>query len=290
LQTKGTSMLEERGAAAQVDVGARTDTGRVRHNNEDSYRVVPALNLFILSDGMGGGAQGEIASSMAVEVVASHCQQAAQNPSPALSGKPRAELSAETNRLLSGVHLANRAIHEQAEKNAAQHGMGATILAAWLNNERLSLAHVGDSRAYLLRSGSLEQLTADHSLVAEQVRRGILTPEEANVSELQSVLTRALGTDETVEVDAEEFTLLDQDTLLLCSDGLTRMVPDDEIASLLQAAPQAQAAADRLVQRANERGGEDNITVVVVRIGFRSDGWLNRLRRWAGNPGGPASS
>jgi PPM family protein phosphatase len=289
LQTKSTYTLEERGAAAQVDVGARTDTGLVRHNNEDSYRVLPALNLFLLSDGMGGGAQGETASSMAVEILAAHCEEA-QDPSLVLAGEPRADVSAETNRLLSGVHLANRAIHEQAESNPAQHGMGATILAAWLNGERLSLAHVGDSRAYLLRSGSLEQLTADHSLVAEQVRRGILTPQEANASELRSVLTRALGADEEVEVDADEFTLFDHDILLLCSDGLTRMVPDDEIASVLQTAPQAQAAADRLVQRANERGGEDNITVVVVRIGFQSNGWLNRLRRWAENAGGPGSS
>ena len=163
--------------------------------------------------------------------------------------------------------------------------MGATIVAAWIEGQRLSLAHVGDSRAYLLRAGSLAQLTADHSLVAEKVRIGILTPQEADWSELQSVLTRAVGTNATVEVDADEQMLLAGDALLLCSDGLTRMVTDPEIASTLLTTTSAQAAADRLVELANENGGVDNVSVIIVRILQRSDGVLDRLKIWKRNSG-----
>jgi protein phosphatase len=158
--------------------------------------------------------------------------------------------------------------------------MGATVTALWLNGQRMSIAHVGDSRAYLLRTGALEQLTRDHSLVAEQVRRGILTPQQADRSEMQSVLIRALGTQEDVEVDADEFGLMNGDIVLLCSDGLTRMVTDPEIASTLLTQADAQSAAERLVSLANENGGEDNITVVVVNLQPASNGFFARVRRW----------
>ena len=162
--------------------------------------------------------------------------------------------------------------------------MGATIVAIWLQGERVSLVHVGDSRAYLLRGGSFEQLTADHSLVAEQVRRGVLTPQEAETSQLQSVLIRALGSEERVEVETDEHILLEGDTLLLCSDGLTRMVSDPEIASTLMTVEPAQAAAERLVELANEYGGLDNVTAIVVRVLTGSGGMLERLlRRWSKN-------
>ena len=136
-------------------------------------------------------------------------------------------------------------------------------MAAWLKNGRLSLAHVGDSRAYLLRGGALEQLTADHSLVAENVRRGIMTPQEAETSNLQSVLIRALGSSAEVQVDVSEHALLEGDMLVLCSDGLTRMVTDPEIASTITTVEPAQAAANRLIELANEYGGADNVTVIV---------------------------
>ncbi len=268
----------------RLDTGARSDTGRVRDNNEDAYRVAPALSLFLLSDGMGGEAHGEVASTLAVEVVERHCLEAANTVSAPFFGETRPDLSDRTNRLKSAVHLANRKIYEAAQGNASQRGMGATIMAAWLDEPRLSLVHVGDSRAYLLRAGSLEQLTADHSLVAEQVRRGIITAQQADTSTMQSVLTRALGTQEEVEVDADEHVLLDGDTLLLCTDGLTRMVTDPEIASTLLTYPGAQAAADRLVALANDYGGEDNVSVVVVRIALGNGGLFGRLRRWAGRP------
>jgi protein phosphatase len=145
----------------------------------------------------------------------------------------------------------------------------------------LSIAHVGDSRAYLLRGGGLQQLTSDHSLVAEQVRRGILTAAEAEESEMQSVLLRALGAQPEIEVDAEEHILFARDILLLCSDGLTRMVTEPEIAGTLQVEIDPTKAAERLIELANEGGGMDNVTVIVVRVGAESKGWFSWLRRGA---------
>jgi PPM family protein phosphatase len=271
-------------AALLIETGARTDLGCVRKNNEDCYQVDPALNLYVLSDGMGGEAHGEEASSIAVQTVVAHCRMAENNRATPTFGNVRPEVSERTNRLASAVHLANRKVIEKASGDASREGMGATLVAAWVEGQRLSLAHVGDSRVYLLRAGSLEQLTADHSLVAEKVRSGILTPQEADQSDLQSVLTRAVGTSADVEVDTDEHMLLEGDALLLCSDGLTRMVTDPEIASTLLTTASAQAAADRLVELANENGGVDNITVIVVRVIPKSKGVLERLKLWKRNP------
>ena len=264
-----------------IDAGGQTDTGRVRKNNEDAYRIEPSLDLYVLSDGMGGEAHGEVASSMAVETVVTHCLEAENNRAAPLFVEPRTDLSESTNRLASAVTVANRNIFDSALAHPEQRGMGATIVAARVKGQRLSLVHVGDSRAYLLRAGTLEQLTADHSLVAEQVRRGVITPQEAETSTLQSVLIRALGAREQVEPDADEQMLLDGDTLLLCSDGLTRMVTDPEIASTLLTVEPAQAAADRLVDLANDYGGDDNVTAIVVRALPDPSGVLARLRQWS---------
>ena len=269
----------------RIQSGARSDLGRVRKNNEDCFQIEPVLNLYVLSDGMGGEAHGEIASELAVQTVVTHCQQAENSRTTPVFGEPLPDVSERTNRLTSAIHLANRKVFEMAESNPEQKGMGATIVAAWIDGQRLSLAHVGDSRAYLLRAGSLDQLTADHSLVAEKVRVGILTPQEADASELQSVLTRAVGTSADVQVDADEQMLLVGDSLLLCSDGLTRMVTDPEIASTLLTSTSAQEAADRLVALANEYGGVDNVSVIVLRVTQKSDGVLSRLKIWKRNSG-----
>jgi PPM family protein phosphatase len=261
--------------------GGATDVGRVRSNNEDCFRLVQPLNLFVLSDGMGGEAHGEIASALAVETVVKYCMEADCNASAQLYGNPPAGLSAQTKRLISAVHLANRNIYKSAQEHPEQAGMGATLTALWISGDALSIAHVGDSRAYLLRNGSLQQLTNDHSLVAEQVRRGIISASEAEQSEMQSVLLRALGTQAEVEVDSEEQALFARDLLLLCSDGLTRMVTDPEIAGTLQAETDPQRAADRLIALANETGGIDNISVIVIRLENESKGWFSWLR-----PGG----
>jgi PPM family protein phosphatase len=261
-----------------IDASARTDIGRVRKNNEDAFRIEPELDLYVLSDGMGGQAHGEIASAMAIEIVVDHCRESRNDPDMTLFGNSRPDLSERTNRLMSAVRMANRRIFDAAAQNPAHDGMGATIVAVSIDDRRMSLAHVGDSRIYLLRGGSIEQLTADHSLVAEHVRRGTMTRQEAETSQLQNILVRALGTQDQVEVDGDEQMLLEGDVVLLCSDGLTHMVSDPEIASVLSTTEPAQAAADRLVELANENGGMDNVTVIVLRALPVAKGFAARLR------------
>jgi serine/threonine protein phosphatase PrpC len=274
----------------RIQVGARSDLGRVRSNNEDSFKLVPELNLFILSDGMGGEAHGEVASNLAVETIAAHCLEGGQKPDLPYLVDPRAELNEKTNRLASAVQLANKMIYESAQKHAAQRGMGATVVAIWINDQRLSVAHVGDSRLYLLRGGALQQITDDHSLVAEQVRRGILTKEQADSSDMQSVLIRALGIEPEVQVDADEHLLMEGDILVLCSDGLSRMVSDLEIASTLLSRTGMSSTADRLIELANEYGGEDNVSVVLVRVEPRPEGVLMRVWHWLNEPLQPTTS
>ncbi len=264
----------------QIQAGARTDLGRVRKNNEDCFAIDPSLQLYVLSDGMGGQAHGEVASNLAVQTILTHCRQAEKSAATPIFGQSSTEVSERTNRLASAIHLANRKVFESAASNPEQKGMGATIVAAWIEAQRLSIAHVGDSRVYLLRAGTMDQLTADHSLVAEKVRVGILTPQEADASEMQSVLTRAVGTNNSVEVDTDEQVLLAGDFLLLCSDGLTRMLTDPEIASTLLTSASAQESADRLVDLANENGGVDNVTVIVLHAVENSEGLLHRLKLW----------
>ena len=274
----------------EIVCGGVTDVGRVRTNNEDCFRIVEPLHLFVLADGMGGEAHGEIASALAVETVVKHCYEGKEKPAAKLYGAPQANWSDQTKRLSSAVHLANQKILQSAKEHPEQQGMGATLTAAWINGNCLSISHVGDSRAYLLRGGALQQLTCDHSLVAEQVRHGILSAVEAERSEMQSVLLRALGSEPEIEIDTEEHAVFARDILLLCSDGLTRMVIEPEIAGTLQVEPDANRAAHKLVELANDAGGADNITVIVVRIGAESRGWFSWLRpgarRNAGNGAG----
>lgn len=270
------------GDVVQIVSGGVTDVGRVRTNNEDSFRILGSLNLFILSDGMGGEAHGEIASAMAVETVANYCSRPEgpkKDTNATLHSGASANLSLQTKILQQAVFQANSDIHQSAQEHPEQRGMGATMTAGWINGNTLSIAHVGDSRAYLLRTGSLQQLTNDHSLVAEQVRRGILTPQQAEESDMQSVLLRALGANPEVDVDVDEISVMPRDVLLFCSDGLTRMVTEPEIAGSLQAETDPQSAAQKLVELANERGGLDNVTVIVVRVQDESKGWFSWLRR-----------
>ena len=264
----------------RVDMEARSDLGRVRKNNEDNFTVVPEIGLYVLSDGMGGEAHGEVASGLAIEAIRQHCLEWTTNPDIPLFGEPIPNLPPRANRLASAVRLANRAIYESAQRHPSQKGMGATVVAIWVDEEQMSVAHVGDSRLYRMRQGQLEQITQDHSLVAEQVRRGILTQQQAETSQMQSVLIRALGIDPDVEVDAEEHPVLPGDNLVLCSDGLNRMATDPDIGSVLNTSLSAREATERLIALANDNGGEDNVTVIVVRVMEGTNGWLARLWRW----------
>jgi protein phosphatase len=218
-----------------------------------------------------------------VDTIVAHCCDAEADSSLALVGNRIPALSEAANRLASAVRLANRAVREAAVQSAdgaedsSQCGMGATVVAVRISEGRLSLAHVGDSRAYRLRGNVFEQLTRDHSFVAEQVRRGILTEEEASRSNLQNVLTRALGVQTEVEVDVVEQGVVEGDTLLLCSDGLTRELSDSQIAGVLESTEDAERASDLLVELANQAGGGDNITAVVLRCGPKRRQGLARI-------------
>jgi serine/threonine protein phosphatase PrpC len=271
------------GQRPEFEFGARTDLGQVRDNNEDSYLIAPELNLFVLCDGMGGQAFGEVASRTATKSVVEHCRRAESDPSLPLVGARDTKYSERSNRLASAIRRANQIIHAMAEEDAAHQGMGATVVALWADGEQMSLAHVGDSRAYRVRTGRIEQLTEDHSFVAEQVRRGIITKKEAERSKLQNVLLRALGPDAEVEVAVTEHDLEEGDALLLCSDGLTRELSDAQIAAIISESEEAQECVDRLVQLANQAGGGDNITAIVLRFAPKPVSALARIGRWFRN-------
>ncbi len=227
----------------KIEVGHATDIGRVRERNEDSVLVDPPL--FAVADGMGGHRGGQVASQVAVETM-EH-----------LASEGRGSLAEQVRR-------ANRAVWDRSLEDEHLSGMGTTLTAARIDGTSALLAHVGDSRAYLLRDGILQRLTSDHTLVERMVRSGEITEAEADVHPHKNVLTRALGTDQEVEVDEESISLTDGDRLLLCSDGLTGMVTEDQIQAILETSADPQRAADRLVRAANRAGGIDNITVVVL--------------------------
>jgi serine/threonine protein phosphatase PrpC len=234
---------------------AGTDVGRARSGNEDSYFC--GRTVFAVADGLGGHQGGEVASAVAVE------------PLAALDGREFADPAEAAEALTAAIRKANAAILDQAAGDPGLWGMGTTVTAAALAGERhLQLAHVGDSRAYLLRDGSLEQLSTDHTVVAELVRRGRLTPAQAAIHPERSILTRAVGLDPRIPVDTPDpLELQDGDQVLLCSDGLTEAVDDDQIAQVLSAEPDGNAACQALIEAANAAGGPDNITVVLLRVG-----------------------
>jgi len=224
-----------------------TDVGLIRSGNEDSYLV--NAPLFAVADGLGGHQAGEVASLLAVETL--------------LGEAPK---RADAKALARAVRSANAAVIEAAQTGRGRTGMGTTITAAMVDGTRIVLAHVGDSRAYLLHLGTLTQITEDHSMVADMVRAGTLTLEESRVHPSRSVITRALGSDPNLLVDAFEIAAAPGDRLLLCSDGLTGMVDDAEIERILATSPTPQTAVATLIAAANDAGGQDNITAVVVDI------------------------
>lgn len=267
----------------EMEFGARSDIGCVRENNEDSFRVAPEMGLFVLSDGMGGLASGEIASRLSVDTVVNHYGDALANPSLPVVGKHVDGISDASNRLASAIRLANRAVHGAAKERGSEGRMGATLAAVRIDGERMSIAHVGDSRIYRLRDADFEQLTRDHSFVAEQMRQGRMTAEEAGSSALQSVLIRAIGIEAEVEPEVNDELWMEGDTVLLCSDGLIRELSDEQIAAVLGENDDAQEAADALVDLAKQAGGGDNITAIVVRCSPKPVGALARIGRWFRN-------
>lgn len=242
----------------------KTDTGRTRKNNEDSYLVDDDRGLYAVADGIGGHEGGEVASRMAIEGLSQIIQERFS-----VSDAPAHGISAEGDAVKSALNhaftLVNKTIRQAAAGNPALFHMGTTMTAILFREKTVYLAHVGDSRAYRLRSGVLTQVSEDHTVVAEQMRAGLLTAEKARTTPYRHVITRALGIDTEIAVDQGAIEVGPGDTFLLCTDGLTEMVDDAEILRILSNAPPRESA-DLLVREANARGGVDNITVVVVQI------------------------
>jgi PPM family protein phosphatase len=232
-----------------VDSAGSTDAGRKRRRNEDSFVQDPPL--FAVADGMGGAQAGEVASRLAAAAFREFHDADDLDPE---------------ERVAAIIQEANRRIYERARSDAQASGMGTTITAAIVSGDSVALGHVGDSRAYRLREGRLEQLTDDHSLVADLVRSGRLTPEEADTHPQRSVITRALGTDPEVDVDTFTVEAEPGDVFLLCSDGLTTMVDDEDVSQTVVGADTLEQGAKALVKAANRAGGEDNITVVLFKL------------------------
>ncbi len=248
----------------RLEVAGRTDVGRVRPSNEDHFGHDERLGIFVVCDGMGGHAAGEIASKIAVDTVLSHFRELPPRTNGDDGYLNDAPLGARM--LADAVKKANDAILAYAEEHKTTTGMGTTLVAARFADGMFSIANVGDSRIYLFREGQLLQLTEDHSLVMEQVRRGMITLDQAKRSSAQNIITRALGTDESTLPDLGEFPAQVGDILLLTTDGVLRHVDDAEISSILLQLPALQAACDTLIDAANEGGGEDNATCVLIRV------------------------
>jgi serine/threonine protein phosphatase PrpC len=240
--------------------------GRKRKHNEDSLLYDPEEGLFIVADGMGGHAAGEVASKITVETIGEFIAATRQKEEATWPFKYNHELDFNSNRLAVAIEKANERVMAAVAAQPWLKGMGTTVVAGLLNEKILSLAHVGDSRAYLLREGQLSLLTDDHSWVHEQVAAGILTEDEAKSHPLKNVVTRALGGGPSVSPDLQELVFLAGDRFLFCSDGLTTMLSDQEIREAAIAEPIPKALCERLVDFANEKGGVDNITVVVVSV------------------------
>lgn len=239
-----------------------TDPGRIRKNNEDSYWVDQDLGLMIVADGMGGHAAGEVASQIAVEVVREQVKLTQKTGRIPSVGKKPEQLSNNAYLLSASVNMANEMIFSAAQKNLEKKGMGTTLVAVLVNKDLFSVAHVGDSRLYLYRNNALHQVTRDHSLVEENVSRGLMTREEAEQSDIKNVLTRALGIGEEVDIDIQDYAFQKDDVFMLCTDGLCKMVADAEVEKALKNLSNPTEMCHNLIGLANERGGRDNVTVV----------------------------
>jgi len=241
-----------------LDFAAATDIGCKRTNNEDSFGYDAEQRLYVVCDGMGGNAAGEVASGMAVRALIETFSNLGQNLAP---GSPMAMVE---QRLLTSIFEANRVVREAGTADPALHAMGTTLVCVCLDGNRAVVGNVGDSRAYLLRNGTCQQITLDHSLLDEEIRSGNMTPEMAAASNLQSVITRAIGVADLVEPDLFAANLQLNDFLLLASDGLTRYVKPDEIAQAASTGTELATICNALIEHAKERGGADNITCILL--------------------------
>ncbi len=244
----------------------RTHVGMKRAHNEDSLRLFREENLFIVADGMGGHASGEVASQMSVETLAEFFRATAEDDEITWPYKMDKGQRYEENRVVTGIKLSNRRIHEAAARDAKLKGMGTTIVVTFFVDGVCYIGHVGDSRVYRFRDGQLAQLTEDHSLLNDYIKMRQLTPEEIEAFPHKNVIVRALGMKDSVQVDIMHEPAREGDVYLLCSDGLSGMISDEQMAHILRDGGDLDAQCEALIDGANEAGGTDNITVILVRI------------------------
>jgi protein phosphatase len=267
----------------KITIMGMTDAGMVREKNEDSIGFDSALGLAVLADGMGGHRGGDIASSITVDTIIDVIQQKLPEIS---SGEvdDASGYSMESICIQDAVITANDLVYKTAEANPEHKGMGTTIVVLQFYNNSFSLAHIGDSRCYRLRNDELEQITKDHSLLQELIDRGFYTPEEAKNSMNKNLVTRALGIDPVVVPDIQEDIVLKNDIYLLCSDGLTDLVEDADIYyTIKEFSDNLEEAAKQLITKANQKGGKDNISVMLCRIDedfSTRQGWFKKLVAW----------
>jgi PPM family protein phosphatase len=243
-----------------------SDTGRIREHNEDTIGTDADIGLVVLADGMGGYKAGEVASGIAVRTVMTLLKEALEREDLTIRD-PESDLSRSGILLRDAINRANKIIYQTAKTQPNCEGMGTTVVAGLFFDDKLTVAHVGDSRLYCQRAGELRQVTQDHSLLQELVARGFYTPEEAQRAASKNYVTRALGVEPTVEVDVTEVPVLKDDLFLLCSDGLSDMVEDEDIHLTISTfGGNLETLARQLVLLSNENGGRDNVSIVVVRV------------------------
>lgn len=250
-----------------------TDVGRKRNHNEDAFALFEEDSLFVLADGMGGHASGEVASQLAVDSVGAFFKETAEDQERTWPFKGSKKLNYDAGRLEVAVKLANQCIFETSSQKKTHENMGTTVVATYMSPQAAYIAHVGDSRVYRLRDGKLEQLTRDHSLLNDYLKTNRLTPEEIEAFPHKNVIVRALGMRATVEVDIAPIEPRVGDFYVLCSDGLSGMITDDEIADIIQRDRiDLERCTNALIEQANESGGHDNVTVVLIRVDADEDG------------------
>ncbi len=265
-----------------VEVAGKTDVGRVRANNEDNFGFDKRCGIYVVCDGMGGAAAGEVASKMAVDSLLGYFRRAGKDGKVDIVGAYPSDFSMRAIALGSAINLANQKIFDASRASEDHAGMGSTMVAVAISENDFSIANVGDSRIYRIRGNAIEQLTQDHSLVMEQVRRGLITAEEAKRVDYQNIVIRALGAEPTVQADIEDLTAQVGDTLVMCSDGLTRYLDDQQILQIVNETSGLEYAVDKLVITARDAGGADNITVLALK--FQEQSWLKGIFN-----GGPVS-
>jgi protein phosphatase len=273
--------VNEQSMSLTVQVAGKSNVGCVRTNNEDNFGYDARYGIFVVCDGMGGQAAGEVASKMGVDSMLDYFR--SSNGRWPKGQHLFEDVSERANALGNAILKANDEVYSASHDGNREHaGMGSTIVAVLVQGNFVSIGHVGDSRIYLVRNGQMQQLTNDHSLVMEQVRRGLMTVAEAEHSEIQNIILRALGSEETVEPDLDDMLAQPGDILLLCCDGLSKPVKDPEMLKIIQAAPSLDAACDGLIEAARKAGGDDNITCVLVK--FVEEPWYRRWFRLGNGP------